>query len=93
MAQHLLGRSTEVTDASWDDQYVEQSLSSSSAGTMTIDCATCVMRETAACDDCVVTFLCDRDPTDAVLLDLAERQALRRLAQAGLAPRLRHVGP
>jgi hypothetical protein len=39
-----------------------------------------------------VTFLCDREPTDAVLLDLTERQALRRLAQAGLAPRLRHVG-
>jgi hypothetical protein len=89
MAQHLLGRSPELTDASRPDQYVEPS----SSGTVTIDCATCVMRETPACDDCVVTFLCDRDPTDAVMLDLAERQALRRLAQAGLAPRLRHVGP
>ena len=38
-----------------------------------------------------VTFLCDREPTEAVLLDLAEVQALRRLAQAGLAPRLRHT--
>jgi hypothetical protein len=89
MAQHLLGRSPELTDACRTDRYVEPSASA----TITIDCATCVMRETAACDDCVVTFLCDRDPTDAVLLDLAERQALRRLAQAGLAPRLRHVGP
>ena len=89
MTQHLLGRSPELTDASRTDRYVEPS----SSGTISIDCATCVMRETAACDDCVVTFLCDRDPTDAVLLDLAERQALRRLAQAGLAPRLRHVGP
>jgi hypothetical protein len=50
------------------------------------------MRDTPTCADCVVTFLCDREPTEAVLLDLTERQALRRLAQAGLAPRLRHVG-
>ena len=60
-------------------------------GTITIDCATCVMRETATCDDCVVTFLCEREPTEAVLLDLSELQALRRLAQAGLAPGLRHT--
>jgi hypothetical protein len=58
---------------------------------ITIDCATCVMRDTAACDDCVVTFLCERDPTDAVVLDLDEMAALRRLADAGLAPRLRHA--
>jgi hypothetical protein len=60
-------------------------------GTISIDCATCVMRNTATCDDCVVTFLCEREPTDAVLLDLSEVQALRRLAQAGLAPGLRHT--
>ena len=49
------------------------------------------MRDTPTCDDCVVTFLCDRDPTDAILLDLSEVRALRRLADAGLAPRLRHT--
>ena len=59
--------------------------------TITIDCATCVMRDTPTCDDCVVTFLCERDPSEAVLLDLAEMQALRRLARAGLAPALRHI--
>jgi hypothetical protein len=59
--------------------------------TITIDCATCVMRDTPTCADCVVTFLCDRDPTDAVVLDLGEAAALRRLAEAGLAPRLRHT--
>ena len=59
--------------------------------TYTIDCATCVMRNTVACHDCVVTFLCEREPTEAILLDLAEMQALRRLARAGLAPGLRHV--
>lgn len=61
------------------------------SGTITIDCATCVMRHTATCDDCVVTFLCERDPSEAVLLDLSELQALRRLAHAGLAPSLRHT--
>jgi hypothetical protein len=49
------------------------------------------MRDTPTCHDCVVTFLCDREPDEAVLLDLAELQALRRLAQAGLAPGLQHT--
>jgi hypothetical protein len=62
----------------------------SSDATITIDCDTCVMRDTPTCADCVVTFLCDRDPTDALLLDLGELVVLRRLADAGLAPRLRH---
>lgn len=61
------------------------------SGTITIDCGTCVMRHTATCDECVVTFLCEREPSEAVLLDLSELQALRRLAQAGLAPSLRHT--
>ncbi len=58
------------------------------SGTITIDCATCVMRHTATCDDCVVTFLCEREPSEAVLLDLSELQALRRLAhgRAGAEP-------
>jgi hypothetical protein len=60
-------------------------------GCITIDCGTCVMRNTPTCDDCVVTFLCEREPDEAVLLDLSELQALRRLAQAGLAPGLRHT--
>jgi len=60
------------------------------AGTITIDCDTCVMRRTRACTDCVVTFLCEREPAEAVLLDLDELRALRGLAEAGLAPELRH---
>ena len=55
-----------------------------------IDCGTCCMRETSACEDCVVTFLCDREPDDAVVLDVSELRALRELHQAGLAPALRH---
>ena len=88
MAQHLYGRSPELVD----DERTDAHLADPAAGTITIDCGSCVMRDTPTCKDCVVTFLCDREPTDAVLLDLTERQALRRLAQAGLAPRLRHVG-
>lgn len=55
-----------------------------------LDCAECPMVRTDACDDCVVTFLCDREPDDAVVVDVAEMAALRALGQAGLVPRLRH---
>jgi hypothetical protein len=60
--------------------------------TLTIDCATCAMHDTEACDDCVVTFLCGRQPGDAVVVDLAEARALRVLTGSGLAPPLRHTG-
>jgi hypothetical protein len=56
----------------------------------TISCDECVMQGTDACDDCVVTFLCDRDPHEAVVVDVAEARALRVLADAGLVPALRH---
>jgi len=49
------------------------------------------MRETAACDDCVVTFICDREPDEAIVFDVAEARAVRMLQGAGLVPRLRHV--
>jgi hypothetical protein len=55
-----------------------------------IDCATCVVRDTEACTDCVVTFLCDRQPGDAVIIDVEDLRALRMLRDAGLAPELRH---
>ena len=28
------------------------------------------MQHTEACDDCIVTFLCDREPRDAVVVDV-----------------------
>jgi len=56
----------------------------------TISCDDCSMRGTPACDDCVVTFLCDREPDDAITIDLAEERAVRLLADVGLVPRLRH---
>ena len=58
---------------------------------MLIDCATCIGPSFGACDDCVVTFLCDREPDDAVVIDVDEARALRALADAEMVPRLRHV--
>lgn len=55
-----------------------------------IDCAECRLEGTAACPDCLVTFICDREPGEAVVVDVEELRALRALGQAGLAPRLRH---
>jgi hypothetical protein len=56
-----------------------------------ISCDDCTMQGTSACEDCVVTFLCNRDAHDAVVIDVAEARALRRLSDAGLVPELRHV--
>ena len=58
---------------------------------LTISCDECAMQSTAACDDCVVTFICERDPDEAIVFDAAEERALRMLGGAGLVPRLRHV--
>ncbi len=59
--------------------------------TLTISCDDCAMQESVACADCVVTFLCNREPHDAVIIDVAEARALRLLSDAGLVPELRHV--
>jgi hypothetical protein len=58
---------------------------------LTIDCDSCVMRHTSACDDCVVTFICNREPDEAVIIDVAEERALGRLIKSGLVPQLRHA--
>jgi hypothetical protein len=55
-----------------------------------ISCSECVMEGTSACDDCVVTFLCEREPDEAVVIDVVEARALRLLERGGLAPSLRH---
>ncbi len=56
-----------------------------------IDCDECVMQGTSACDDCVVTFICDREPDAAVVIDADEARAIRLLGEEGLVPRLRHL--
>ena len=58
---------------------------------ITIDCGVCVMRQTTACDDCVVSFVVGREPGEALVIDVEEERAVRMLARAGLVPRLRHV--
>lgn len=60
---------------------------------LTIDCDGCIMQGTDACTDCVVTFICDRSPEDAVVFDVAEERALRLLGRNGLVPPLRHQRP
>lgn len=56
----------------------------------TISCGECAAQGTDACGDCVVTYLCRRDPDDAVIIDAGEARELRLLADQGLVPRLRH---
>jgi hypothetical protein len=58
---------------------------------LTISCDDCIMQGTGACQDCVVTFICDRDSDDALIVDAAEARAVRMLGRAGLVPALRHV--
>jgi len=55
---------------------------------MLIDCDQCAMRDTSACDDCVVTCLLGGGP-----LDVSDTQveALANLAEGGLVPKLRLV--
>ncbi len=57
---------------------------------LVIDCDQCVMQHTEACDDCVVTYICSREPGDAVVVDVQELRALRMLSDSGLVPELRH---
>jgi hypothetical protein len=55
---------------------------------MRIDCEACVHQGTSQCDDCVVSFLLDRED-GALVVDAEEARALRSLGEAGLIPVLR----
>ena len=55
-----------------------------------IDCAECVLENTDACADCVVTWLVDHGDHGVVVVDLSEVRALRALQHGGLVPELRH---
>jgi Zn-finger protein len=52
---------------------------------MVISCSDCVMQHTAACGECVVTHVLDRE-AEAVVFDLATERAIRLLAKAGMIP-------
>lgn len=60
-------------------------------GVLRIDCDDCAMQGTACCADCLVTFICSREPGEAVVIDVAEARALRMLSEAGLLPGSRHI--
>jgi hypothetical protein len=55
---------------------------------MIIDCDCCVMKNTSACDDCVVTAFVSLGPIE---VDSCEQAAIDILAEAGLVPRLRLI--
>lgn len=55
---------------------------------MLIDCEQCAMRDTSACDDCLVTCLLGDSPVD---LSETQSEALENLAEEGLVPHLRLV--
>jgi hypothetical protein len=57
---------------------------------LTIDCSDCALAATSACDDCLVSFIVDRRPGEAVVIDPQEADAVRLLGEAGLVGRLRH---
>jgi hypothetical protein len=57
---------------------------------LVISCDTCVMAKTSACDDCMMSVLCEKPDDGAVVLNLDELREIRLLAQAGLVPTLRH---
>lgn len=57
---------------------------------LVIDCATCVARHSDACDDCLVTYICDRKPGEAVIISMDEFRSMRTLSNAGLVPTLKH---
>ena len=56
---------------------------------LTIECDRCVRRATSACAGCLVSFVLDRSPGDAVIIDADEARALRVLTDAGMVPRSR----
>lgn len=56
-----------------------------------IECASCAMRYSDHCADCVVTALLSADPRrNRVVVDADEERALRELAGAGLIPQIRY---
>ena len=57
---------------------------------LVISCTTCAMRQSPACEDCLVTFLCGGATETAVIFDIHEQRAVKMLAKAGMVPTLRH---
>jgi len=56
---------------------------------VSISCEDCALCDTAACDDCVVTFVLGLRPSAGSWSTFAEARAVRMLQRAGLVPELR----
>tara|TARA_B100000959_G_C14792311_1_gene546128 strand:- start:493 stop:732 length:240 start_codon:yes stop_codon:yes gene_type:complete len=69
----------------------EQLINANENQDLVIDCGTCVIKDSNMCKECVVTFICNRDPGEALVIDLEEERALRLLNKNGLVPPLRHL--
>ena len=59
-------------------------------GVLRIDCGCCVLEGTAACVDCVVSYVVGHDEGTALVVSTAEARTLRSLERVGLTPGLRH---
>ena len=61
---------------------------------LSISCDSCSMQCTAACDDCLVTFLFSDDDQaeldDTLVLDLDQARVVRLFGSAGLVPELKY---
>jgi len=60
---------------------------------MEINCDSCVMQHTSACEDCVVRFIVDRHPGEAIVINVEEERAVRMLSDADLVPDPPHQPP
>ena len=50
----------------------EQLINANENQDLVIDCGTCVIKDSNMCKECVVTFICNRDPGEALVIDLEE---------------------
>ncbi len=57
--------------------------------TISVSCDDCARQRSAACEDCLVSFVLRCEPNDAVVIGADEARAVRLLARAGLVPSLR----
>jgi hypothetical protein len=57
---------------------------------LTIDCNDCTLADSDACGDCLVSFIVNREPGQAVVIDVQEERAVRMMGRAGLVAPLRH---
>ena len=49
---------------------------------LSIDCESCPLINTDSCDDCLVTFICDRDPEAAVIVSLEEWKSMKSMTKS-----------